>query len=159
MQRTAGLIATALLAAAGWLLLLPAAPVAQPMEFNHARHGGLGCTTCHRGAGVAARAELPAIAVCAKCHATLPGGADATRWEALQQTGLAWVRVTNLPSHVMFSHRRHVTLARLECASCHADIGRGTAPPSRAPVRLEMSTCLGCHTREGASEDCAACHR
>jgi hypothetical protein len=59
----------------------------------------------------------------------------------------------------MFSHRRHVTLAKLDCESCHGKMRERMAPLGVAPVRLDMNTCLSCHRREGAAEDCAACHR
>ncbi|HWP99261.1 MAG TPA: cytochrome c3 family protein [Vicinamibacterales bacterium] len=160
MRRAPIFVALALGVAIGWVLLLPAWPIAQPVAFNHARHGGLACAVCHRGVETSSRAGLPDGGVCAKCHATPPRGEDPARWEEfLAPDGARWVRVTRVPDHVLFSHRRHVSLARLECSSCHGDIGRRVAPPARAPVRLDMSGCLSCHRREGASEDCAACHR
>lgn len=159
MPRALALAATVVATAAGWWLLLPAVPAAQPIAFNHARHAAVACVVCHSGVEVAARAGLPSGAFCAKCHATAPAGAAAARWDGLQAAGLAWIRVTRLPTHVMFSHRRHVAIARFDCASCHGDIGSRATPPLRAPVRLDMNTCLGCHRQEDASEDCAACHR
>lgn len=145
--------------AVAWVLLLPAAPLAQP-AFNHARHTGMGCTVCHRGAEAEARAGIPEAAVCLKCHATAPAAIRAASWDdAAKGRPIAWVRVTRLADHVMFSHRRHVGLARLDCTSCHADVGASTSPPGRAPVRLDMDACLGCHRREGAGQDCAGCHR
>lgn len=103
-------------------------------------------TVCHRGATTTARAGIPDAAVCAKCHTTTPGS-------------IAWIQVTHVPSHVMFSHRRHVTLARLDCVSCHGEMRERRTPPGIAAVRLTMATCVSCHRHEGATEDCAACHR
>lgn len=160
MVRTVLLAATALAVATGWVLVLPAASVTQPLAFNHAKHAAVACATCHSGAETSARATFPSGATCAKCHATAPASVGQASWDAIQRQDPArWVPVTHLADHVMFSHRRHVTLGGLACESCHADIGRRAAPPSRAPVQLKMDACLTCHQREGASADCAACHR
>jgi hypothetical protein len=147
-------------AGAAWMLLLPRAPLRQPLAFSHARHAGMGCGVCHRGALEQARAGIPEAAVCLKCHATAPRAAAAVKWdEAGRAQPIAWVRVSRLPEHVMFSHRRHVGLAQLECTSCHAEVGTSPVPPGRPPLRLDMDACLDCHKREGANQDCAGCHR
>ncbi len=151
--------AAVLALSAAWVLVLPAGPAPQPAAFNHARHGAISCTTCHEGAESGGRAGLPAAAVCRGCHATAPRGTEEA-WRAAGPTGaIAWAPTVHLPEHVMFSHRRHVLLARLDCVSCHAGVGTRTTLPRTAPVRLDMNACLSCHRREGASEDCAACHR
>lgn len=145
--------------AAGWMLL-PAAAVTQPLAFNHAAHAAVTCVVCHDGVETAARARFPSGAVCAKCHATAPGPVAPEDWERLRTLSVRfWKPVTKMPNDVMFSHRRHVVLAKLACASCHADIGERTTPPARMPVRLVMNTCIGCHRVEGVSEDCNGCHR
>lgn len=145
--------------AAVWMFVLPSRPAAQPIAFNHARHQALTCAGCHRGVETSERATLPGPGVCATCHASAPTGVDAARWNDLQRAAVTWVKVTRVPDHVLFSHRRHVTIAKLDCSSCHADIGQRSTPPGRAPIRLDMKTCRSCHQQEGASEDCAACHR
>ncbi len=161
MPRYVAFVGIVLLSGVGWITVLPSAPLGQPIAFSHAAHAKTACATCHRGAASAAHAGIPQGDTCLKCHATAPrarGAADA--WPRIVKGDpIRWVRVTRLPEHVMFSHRRHVTLARLECASCHGDVARQTTPVSRPAKRLEMKTCLSCHRRENASEDCAACHR
>ena len=160
MRRALLLSGVALVAAIASSLILPAAPVTQTLAFNHAKHAALTCAGCHAGIQTTARAGFPPPAVCAKCHATAPASVEPADWEQLQARGVRfWKPVTRLPEHVMFSHRRHVVLARLACASCHADIGERAAPPVRMPMRLVMDTCVACHRAEGASEDCAGCHR
>lgn len=160
MRRPLLFTAVGLVAAIGSSLILPAAPVSQRIAFNHARHAPLTCVGCHAGIRTSQRAGIPSPAVCAKCHATAPASVAVADWERLQTLGVAfWNPVTRVPDHVMFSHRRHVSLAGLACESCHADIGRRTSPPRRVPVRLVMDTCLGCHRSEGVSEDCTGCHR
>jgi hypothetical protein len=146
--------------AAIWVAILPPAPAAQPLAFNHARHAALACAVCHRGAEAGVRAGLPDGSVCVKCHATPPRAVPEVVWQGLTRKGPApWVNVNRLPDHVLFSHRRHVGGGRLQCVSCHGNIGSRTTPPGVNPVRLEMDTCLSCHRREHASEDCAGCHR
>jgi hypothetical protein len=82
------------------------------------------------------------------------------KWEEVGRAQpIAWVRVSHLPEHTMFSHRRHVSIARLDCSSCHSDVGTSASPPRRAPVRLDMDACIGCHMIEAVSQDCAVCHR
>jgi hypothetical protein len=160
MRRALLFTGVALGAAIGSSLILPAAPVTQALPFNHAKHAALTCAGCHAGIQTTQRAGFPPHEVCAKCHAAAPAGVAPADWDQLQALGVRfWKPVTRLPEHVMFSHRRHVALASLACASCHADIGERTAPPTRMPRRLVMDTCLTCHRAEGASEDCAGCHR
>lgn len=147
--------------AVGWWLVMPSAvPVSQPVVFNHARHRALACVACHRGVESRARATLPVVSDCAKCHATAPPGISEDQWKSFSgPQGFGWVQVTHVPDHVNFSHRRHVASGKLACVSCHADIGQRTTPPATAPIRVDMKACLSCHRQEGITEDCAACHR
>jgi hypothetical protein len=159
MRRYLGAAFVMLVAAAAWLVALPAAPVHQPIAFPHAKHQTVDCTVCHRGAASAVRAGIPDIHLCSKCHATPPGQSAAAWDAAVAGKAIAWVQVTHVPAHVMFSHRRHTAIGRLDCASCHGQMRGRTTPPGSADVRLVMNTCLSCHRHEGAAEDCAACHR
>lgn len=72
---------------------------------------------------------------------------------------IPWRRIYDVPSHVYYSHRRHVTVAGIECATCHGDIGASTAPP-RAPLNdISMAFCIACHEEQEVTTDCNACHR
>lgn len=143
-----------------WALAIPGGESRQPLAFNHARHNGLSCVVCHQGVETAARARIPGKAVCEKCHATAPPHVSDAAWRDFTRNPEGrWTQVTHVPDHVAFSHRRHVSIGRLECVSCHADVGRRATPPGRAPISLTMENCLQCHRREGVSEDCAGCHR
>jgi hypothetical protein len=164
MKRALFFVVTMVASAAIWWFVAPAVAVAQPLAFNHAKHtGALTCVACHVGVTTGAKATLPSVDICIKCHAQAPKSVTPAEWQAIQQTVPGapppWIPVTRLPSHVRFSHNRHVTLGGLACESCHGDIGTRTAPPTRTPLRIEMKTCLACHQKEGASEDCAGCHR
>jgi len=160
MQRYLFLALVTVVVAVGWVFALPPAPLAQPIAFNHATHAPVGCVVCHRGAATASRAGIPQADVCARCHATPARGVSDAAWsDVTAGKRIAWLRVNRLPDHVAFSHRRHTGSGQLACASCHGDMQARTTPPGRAQTRLVMTTCLACHKREGANEDCAGCHR
>jgi len=162
MKHALLLLVTTLAAAFIWVEVAPAVAVTQPLAFNHAKHtSALTCTACHSGAITGQRATLPSGDVCAKCHAAAPASVKPAAWDAIEKASAVppWVPVTRLPSHVRFSHYRHTTLGGLACESCHGDIAKRTTPPARTAMRIEMKTCLACHQKEGASEDCAGCHR
>src|SRR5690242_8537280 len=109
MRRYAVAAIVMMAAAAGWLAAMPAAPVRQPIAFPHAKHQTIDCVVCHRGAARTARAGIPDIQVCTKCHATAPAGSTAVWDAAVARQSIAWVQVTHVPPHVMFSHERHTT--------------------------------------------------
>jgi len=161
MARYLGLAGVAMAAATLWIAAMPEATTAPAVAFRHARHTGLACAVCHSGVERGARAGLPEVTACQRCHATPPASVSDAAWrEAARGAILAWRPATTpLPDHSRFSHRRHVAAARLACASCHGEVGLAADPNGRAPVRLDMDGCLSCHEREGVSADCAACHR
>ena len=136
----------------------------QPIAYNHARHiaAGLDCTDCHAGARTAEHATIPAISVCLGCHesAVTKSPEEAKiRAFAAQGREIPWHPVTHVPAHVYFSHRRHVTIARLECATCHGAMDKLTEPPSEPALRLDMNACIACHQKNQARTDCNDCHR
>ena len=136
----------------------------QPIAFNHRVHAEeaeLECATCHPGFAHGVSSGLPTTATCALCHSEAQGeSAEEARLVELLENGaqLDWRPIFRQPPHVFFSHRRHVTVAGLECARCHGDIGASTAPPTDA-APLTMEQCIGCHEESDASIDCSACHR
>jgi hypothetical protein len=156
------------LAASGVASFLAYGPLAreaiqQPIAFNHQRHveEGLECSACHTGCESQVSSGLPDAQVCALCHAEPQGeGAEEAKLVAALQAGdsLAWQSIFSQPPHVFFSHRRHVTVAGLECATCHGAIGESTAPPTERRA-LTMGQCIACHEKARASTDCTACHR
>ena len=145
----------------GWR---PDHPVVQPIAFNHLLHveeEGLECLTCHRGYEKDLSSGLPGSRACALCHLEPQGeGAEERRLAELLQRGgsLQWKPLFMQPPHVFFSHRRHVVVAEIECATCHGNIGESEAPPDRRDP-LTMKECVACHEQREASTDCSACHR
>lgn len=147
-----------------------AAAGTQPIAFNHKVHAeqSVDCTTCHEGAERGERAGLPGKEVCMVCHQVAVGAtAEEARLRALAEQGdeLQWSRLTALPDHVYFSHRRHTSAGKIECSSCHGEMEKATRPQLRA-MHFSMRRCERCHAahpeREGAARatlDCASCHR
>lgn len=136
----------------------------QPIAFNHARHleSGMACTDCHAGVQTQARATLPTLATCMTCHETpLTESSEEEKIRALAAAGkeLIWIQLSRVPPHVYFSHRRHVAVAKLDCATCHGPIEKATVPPRRPFQILTMDTCTQCHEKSRAGADCNDCHR
>lgn len=142
----------------------PNASSAQPIAFNHAKHieNGMTCTDCHLGVESQAKATFPTLATCLTCHeAALTQSGEEEKIRRLAAAGKepAWIQITRMPAHVYFSHRRHVQLAKLECATCHGPMEKTSAPPTRPFRELDMETCIGCHQQKQARTDCNDCHR
>jgi hypothetical protein len=136
----------------------------QPIEFNHKLHvdNGLACADCHTRVLEGIRAGRPSIDTCLGCHSeplTESGEEEKIRQFASEARPIPWARISQLASHVYFSHRRHVVLAKIDCAVCHGEMAQMTVPPRASLVAHTMSFCLDCHRRSGASLDCLDCHR
>ncbi len=137
----------------------------QPIAYNHTLHAGelgIDCQYCHSGAEDSKHAGIPAASVCMNCHVAVSEGrndlgtADIERlyaavgWDSekmaytAEPQPVAWVKVHNLPDHVFFDHSQHVTVAGIECQTCHGPIDEEyTVAKQFAP--LTMGWCLDCH--------------
>lgn len=151
--------------AAGRLAFSPASAVAQPIQFNHQKHVkevGLDCSACHQYYADHQRSGLPDLATCTGCHQQ-PLGKTAEEAKLIKIAAQAdppvFRKLFRLPDHAYYSHRRHVTVAKLQCPTCHGAIADTTAPPPRPLVRITMQVCTDCHTRQSVQTDCTACHR
>lgn len=139
-------------------------PVDQPLAFNHEKHLEAldeDCAACHSGCREGVNSGLPNTKACALCHSSPQGESAAEKqFIAMLEAGaqLEWRSLFQQPAHVFFSHRRHTTVAGLECDECHGDIGKSTAPP-KYRAALRMDRCIGCHETSRAPTDCSACHR
>jgi hypothetical protein len=136
----------------------------QPIAFNHKKHVEeleLSCLTCHASFEKETFSGLPGADVCSSCHSEAQGKSkEEAKLVKLLQTGapLEWQSLFRQPPHVFYSHRRHVMVAKLECATCHGAIAKTVVPPESVR-RLRMQDCIDCHRRSGASTDCTNCHR
>ena len=139
--------------------------IRQPIQFNHLLHTQeleLECVACHQYVTTEEFAGRPQMATCTACHEDPQGD---TAEEALLieyvKSGeeVPWRRIYDVPSHVYYSHRRHVTVAKIGCSECHGEIGTSTSPPKKPLNVLSMKFCITCHEKQGASTDCNSCHR
>jgi hypothetical protein len=55
-----------------------------------------------------------------------------------------WVRIHNLPDFVYFNHSQHVTVAGIECQTCHGPLKHGD---SKQFAPLTMGWCINCHRK------------
>ena len=151
--------------AAGRVLLRPADAVPQPIRFNHELHAGtleLDCSTCHEFYATSAHSGLPSLDLCATCHEeAMTDSPEERRLFELLQSGSnePFRKLFRMPDHVYYSHARHVTVAGIECATCHGGIAETTTPPSTALVHVTMDTCVDCHAARGVTVECTRCHR
>lgn len=157
--------------------------IKQPIEFPHKTHIAqkIPCTGCHQRAEKDLVAGRPATALCLACHASSDSkNPEIEKLKAFGEKGqeIPWQRVWRLPSHVFFSHRVHVTGAKLACQSCHGPMETLDRPPPRPLQTLTMDDCIACHTKSKSAaarqvktthpaqvswqrmvNDCNACHR
>ena len=139
--------------------------VKQPIQFNHMLHVeevGLECTDCHQYVTTEEFAGRPSLETCSGCHEDplTESTEEALLVKYIQDAEeIPWRRLYRVPAHVYYSHRRHVTVAGLECNRCHGEIGLTSVPPRKPLKKLTMGFCLDCHEVLGASTDCNACHR
>lgn len=138
----------------------------QPIQYNHRLHVQeleLKCGECHRYAATHARATIPNIEVCADCHSDEPNSdsPDEARLIEYIDKGekIPWRKVYRVGDHVYFSHRRHTSIAGIDCIACHGDIRTMTTPITKQSVPISMDRCIRCHEERKAATDCVACHR
>ena len=143
----------------------PNEAIVQPIAFNHQKHvkdAGMECSACHEYFAEHQHSGLPDLELCAGCHQQpLTNSPEEARLLELLAgpSRPAFRKLFTLPDHAYYSHRRHVTIAKLPCDTCHGAIADTTRPPSRPLVHINMATCTGCHIRQSVQTDCAACHR
>ena len=138
--------------------------VDQPIAFNHRKHvidNQLGCSTCHTSYESETFSGLPDAEICATCHSEAQGkSAEEAKLVQLlkEQRPLTWNSLFRQPSHIFYSHRRHVVKAGIKCERCHGAFALTTSPP-RSVTRLKMADCIGCHLENNVSVECTTCHR
>lgn len=144
----------------------------QPIAFNHQKHvsgkDGIKCVTCHRSVEKDTFATLPQVDTCMDCHAIvmrmspkkLEKKPEFGKLKQFVKAGfIPWRRIYREPEYVFFSHRRHVSVGKLNCANCHGDVSKLTSPAVRPLINQSMDWCMNCHLQRQASQDCIACHK
>lgn len=138
----------------------------------HAGDNGIDCKYCHSSARVSKTSGIPSLNVCMNCHksisefqgdegvdygsytpelytAEIQKLYDAVGWDAAAQkyTGVEkpvkWVRIHNLPDFVYYNHSQHVSVAGLECQTCHGPVEEMEVMRQHSP--LTMGWCIDCH--------------
>ncbi|WP_300568864.1 c-type cytochrome [Flavobacterium sp.] len=138
----------------------------------HAGENGIDCKYCHSSARVSKTSGVPSLNVCMNCHkniseftgskdsvyvdytkefytAEIQKLYDAVGWDKTTQkyTGktkpVKWVRVHNLPDFVYFNHSQHVSVAGVECQTCHGPVETMEILTQHSP--LTMGWCINCH--------------
>jgi len=145
----------------------------QPIHYSHKIHAGengIDCKYCHSSARVSKHSGIPALNVCMNCHKSIYEVSestgndeyskefydgeikklyDAVGWDDANQkyTGktkpVKWVRIHNLPDFAYFNHSQHVTVAGLECQTCHGPVEEMEVMYQFSP--LTMGWCINCH--------------
>ena len=139
--------------------------VYQPIAYNHRVHVenvGLSCTGCHEFAEQREAAGIPNQEFCMNCHEEKISDnpeTDKIRQYAKKGEAIPWRRITYIPKHVYFSHRRHVAFGKIDCTTCHGKMGERESPPTRPLIPIRMETCISCHQQRGVNTDCLTCHR
>lgn len=141
--------------------------VIQPIEFNHVVHlddAGISCEECHTNAARSVYAGLPGKDMCLDCHDIDEEADSHPEKDKLfvfdeSDEDIPWRRVAVTRPDVYFSHRRHVTSAKLDCLECHVDQRTLSIPPRTIRLVMSMDACIECHEQSDASTDCLACHR
>ena len=139
----------------------------------HAGDNGIECKYCHSSARVSKTSGIPSLNVCMNCHksisevapATDPNSSvteeyskefydgeiqklyDAVGWDGQKYTGetkpVKWVRIHNLPDFAYFNHSQHVSVAGIECQTCHGPVEEMEIMYQHSP--LTMGWCINCH--------------
>jgi len=150
------------------------API-QPIHYSHRIHAGsngIDCKYCHSAARVSKNAGIPSLNVCMNCHKNISEVSDTTAtaehskafydgeinklytavgWDKATQkyTGktqpVKWVRIHNLPDFVYFNHSQHVSVAGVECQTCHGPVQEFEVMKQFSP--LTMGWCIDCHRK------------
>ena len=137
----------------------------------HAGDNQIDCKFCHSSARTSKTSGIPSLNVCMNCHKNIAEVApetqkegeqygidynaeikklyDAVGWneETQSYTGeekpVQWVRIHNLPDFAYFNHAQHVTVAKVDCQTCHGPVQEMEVLEQFAP--LTMGWCINCH--------------
>ena len=129
------------------------------VRFDHAKHSGAACATCHRrnrgGVGLSIPSRLNAHVACFSCHTpdAQANGKNISSCSTCHQLGRLVRTSEQAPAYrVGFSHASHDASEKLACAACHkvrAGLPKGRQVSAPAPLN---------HHAPGGAFSCASCH-
>jgi len=137
----------------------------------HAGDNEIDCNYCHSSARKSKTSGIPSLNVCMNCHKTISevapetlaegdeygvnyndeikklyaavGWDDDSQAYTGEEKAVKWTRIHNLPDFVYFNHSQHVTVAGVECQTCHGPIEEMEIVEQFSP--LTMGWCIDCH--------------
>jgi len=138
----------------------------------HAGENGIDCKYCHSSARVSKHSGIPSLNICMNCHKAIGEVAEATQQEGINEYGVdynaeiqklykavgwdedeqaytgdtspvKWIRIHNLPDFAYFNHAQHVTVAGVECQTCHGPVEEMEIMYQHSS--LTMGWCINCH--------------
>ena len=138
----------------------------------HAGDNKIECKYCHSSARVSKHSGIPSLNVCMNCHKNIAQVADEVQQEGITKYGVdynkeiqklynavgwdpaqqdyvnepkpvKWIRIHNLPDFVYFNHSQHVSVAGVDCQTCHGEIQEMEIVEQHSP--LTMGWCINCH--------------
>jgi len=144
----------------------------QPIHYSHKIHAGdneIDCKYCHSSSRVSKHSGIPSLNVFMNCHKSIDEYNGETTeeyskefydgeiqklykavgWDDKEQeyTGetqaVKWVRIHNLPDFAYFNHAQHVSVAGIECQTCHGPVEEMEIMYQYSP--LTMGWCINCH--------------
>lgn len=144
------------------------------VRFDHARHNGVNCATCHKSTGRGAARSIPsgpaAHTTCFACH-TANAASEMASCSTCHQPGrLVRTSEWSVAYRKSFDHSEHLTGRAANCATCHtvrpgAPRGRQMSSPlvSMHFAAPQSQSCGGCHNGKRAFgpddfKNCAKCH-
>ncbi len=145
----------------------------QPIHYSHRIHAGenkIDCKYCHSSARVSKHSGIPSLNICMNCHKSINQVAETTQQEGINEFGVdynaeiqklyeavgwdgraytgeskpvKWIRIHNLPDFAYFNHSQHVSVAGVECQTCHGPVEEMEIMYQYSP--LTMGWCINCH--------------
>ena len=140
----------------------------------HAGDNGIDCKYCHSSARVSKHSGIPSLNICMNCHKSIYEVAEEIQAEGINEYGVdynaeikklyaavgwddaeqkytgetqpvKWVRIHNLPDFAYFNHSQHVTVAGVDCQTCHGPVEEMEVMYQYSP--LTMGWCIDCHRK------------
>ena len=113
------------------------------------------CMNCHKSVGEVAGAEVGELSSVTEDYSKefydkeIQKLYKAVGWDESTQSYVGktqpveWVRIHNLPDFAYFNHSQHVSVAGVECQTCHGPVEEMEVMYQHAP--LTMGWCINCH--------------